>query len=477
MATSAEAGPEAVVEALASIRALRREVLRREVLEGGRIDLLATAVLGYELRPFHKRLVDYQSAATDACLQLAPRGYGKSTVLTITRTVFEVLRNPNVRILIASDTQLKAEVFLREIKFHLAMNERLIDTFGRFASEEMWRDREIVVAPRTSSAKEATVTCVGVGGPVSSRHYDLILCDDIVDEENARTELQREKAKVWYYKTLTPTLEPDGRLFLVGTRFHFLDLYGHLIKNELADKHQVIRAIDPDGTTPWPAKFSLEWLEERKRQMGSAIFNSQFQNDTELMKGEIFKEEWFRYYDTPPDPEKCEFWFGCDPAATKAKSSSDYWTIAVGARERDEEGEYGREVYVVDLWRARCTKQEYLDKLRALNDRYRPLRVYIEAVAAQEYLAQDAERYMPVYRVNRTRDKVSRAYSLQAFFENGQVLFPERRLQSNEDDWQALQDELILFPNAEHDDLFDALQTMVEGAIERTGEFGFVELV
>jgi predicted phage terminase large subunit-like protein len=483
-AISAEAGSEAVVEALASIRALRREVLRREVLESGRIDLLATAVLGYEMRGFHQRMVDYQSGATDSALQLAPRGFGKSTVLTIARCVFEILLDPNIRILIASNTQLQAEVFLREVKFHLSHNERLIDTFGRFAGEEKWTDREINVAPRTSSAKEATVTAVGVGGPVASRHYDLIICDDIVDEENSRTEGQREKTRTWYYKTLLPCLEPHGRLFIVGTRYHYLDLYGSLIKNELADRHQVIRAIDPDGSTPWPEKFSLDWLEERRRQMGSAIFATQYQNDVELMKGEIFKEEWFRYYDTPPDPERCEFWIGCDPAATKAdvvlsgrKSSSDYWAIAVGARQRDNEGECGREVFVVDLWRGRVTKQTYLDRLRAFNDRYQPQRVYIEAVAAQEYLAQDAERYMPVYRVSRTRDKVSRAYWLQAFFENGQVLFPERRLQADVDVWQALLDELILFPNAEHDDLFDALQTMVEGAIERTGEFGFVELV
>ncbi|MGQ0723261.1 MAG: hypothetical protein ACT4PE_17070 [Candidatus Eiseniibacteriota bacterium] len=38
----------------------------------------------------------------------------------------------------------------------------------------------------------------------------------------------------------------------------------------------------------------------------------------------------------------------------------------------------------------------------------------------------------------------------------------------------ALQDELVLFPNADHDDLFDALQTMVEGAIERPGSCGFI---
>jgi len=30
--------------------------------------------------------------------------------------------------------------------------------------------------------------------------------------------------------------------------------------------------------------------------------------------------------------------------------------------------------------------------------------------------------------------------------------------------WQALMDELVLFPQGEHDDLFDGLQTMLEGA-------------
>ena len=458
---------------IARLRALRRETVRREVLNAANIELLASHVLGYEVRPFHREMMTFQAVTTDTCLQLAPRGFGKSTILTITRAVYEILRNPNVRILVASNTQLQAEVFLREIKFHLEHNAGVLEYFGSYASDDKWDIREIVVAQRTSSAKESTVTCVGVGGPVASRHYDVIIADDLVDEENSRTEVQREKVKTWWYKTLVPCCEPDGRIFVLGTRYHHLDLYGHLIRNEYAGKHQIIPAIYVDGTTPWPEKFSLEWLEERRKQAGSTIFNAQYQNDTSLMKGHIFKEEWFRFYDQQPDWDSMDFFIGCDPAATKkdvvlskTKANTDWWSIVVGARKRNDEREYESEIYVKELWRGRCTKEEYLQNLRRLNDHYKPICVVIENVAAQEYLAQDAERYMPVHRAERTKDKVARAYWLQAFFENGQILVPAKSLASDYSVWQALLDELLLFPQGEHDDLFDGLQTMIEGAME-----------
>lgn len=456
---------------LAKLRAIRREIFHREVLENNRIDVLASHVLGYQVQPFHLKMLQFQEAAKDTCLQLAPRGFGKSTILTITRATYEILKNPNVRILIASNTQLQAEVFLREIKFHLEHNIRVLEYFGKFASNEKWDTREIVVAPRISPAKESTVTCVGVGGPVASRHYDVIIADDLVDEENSRTEVQRDKVKTWWYKTLVPCCEPDGRIFVLGTRYHHLDLYGHLIRNEYADNYQIIPAISSDSTTPWPEKFSLEWLEERRKQAGSIIFNAQYQNDTSLMKGHIFKEEWFQFYDVEPNWEEMHFFIGCDPAATKKdallsknKASTDWWTIVVGGRPI-RSGKYASEVYLREVWRARCTKEEYIEKLKKLNAQYKPLKVLIETVAAQEYLAQDAEKHMPVKRLDRTTDKVARAYWLQAFFENGQIIVPAKSSARSYEVWQALLDELLLFPQVEHDDLFDGLQTMMEGAM------------
>jgi len=64
---------------------------------------------------------------------------------------------------------------------------------------------------------------------------------------------------------------------------------------------------------------------------------------------------------------------------------------------------------------------------------------------------------------------VARAYWLQPFLENEQILLPAKRLVPDWEPWQALIDELLLFPEGEHDDLFDGLQSMVEGAMEERG--------
>jgi hypothetical protein len=318
-----------IPDRLARLRALRRASLRHEVLVEARIDVLATQVAGYEVRPFHLDLLRFQADHRKS-LQLAPRGFGKSTTLNITRCLFEVLRDPNVRVLICSNTQLQAEVFLREIKSHLEYNPTLRAAFGDWVSPEKWDIREILVRPRTSRAKESTISCVGVGGPVVSRHYDVIIADDLIDEENSRTEGQREKVREWFYRSLGPTLEPHGRMHLLGTRYHFADLYGLLIEGEYAGCHQVKRALDEHGQSLWPEKFSAEWLQERRVAAGSLTFNSQYQNDVEAMKGRLFKAEWLRWYETPPAGEHLRIYQGVDLAISQ-KETADYFAhVTIG---------------------------------------------------------------------------------------------------------------------------------------------------
>ncbi|MFH1421744.1 MAG: terminase family protein [Planctomycetota bacterium] len=193
------------------------------------IKFFVKKLLGYQLTEFHAKWFLFQVQHKESLI-LAPRGHGKSTVCTVCYSIWSILQLPDIRILIVSNTAAQAESFLREIRTQLTQNDKLIAFFGSYLGPR-WTQEEIIVSKRRKIAKEATITAMGVGGPIISKHYDMIILDDIVDEDNARTEEQRNKIKVWYYKSLLPCLEPDGEIHVLGTRYHPYDLYNTLMGN------------------------------------------------------------------------------------------------------------------------------------------------------------------------------------------------------------------------------------------------------
>lgn len=438
------------------------DVLRASILKYGRIDHLMEYVLGYSVQPCHMSMLIHQSSSSHS-LTLAPRGIGKSVCLTIARIIYEVLCNPNIRILIVSNTQLQAEIFLREIKDHLKGNPTLVAVFGEQVGEK-WDTREINLRGRTTFAKESTVSCCGVGGAIIGRHYDLIIGDDLVDEENSRTDMQREKFKIWYYKVLDPTLEPDGRFYIHGTRYNPNDHYYHLIEVDSDYTSRVYPAIDKKANSIWPEKMPMDWLEKKRKAMGTVIFNTQYQNDTTLMVGKIFKFEWFKFYDSLP--EKLVIVQGVDLAISKS-NTADYFCIATIGKD-----EFGR-VYLIDLYKDRLTFLQQSNKIIEKANQFHPRRVFIEANAYQDAQSQILQvvSTVPVKPVITIRDKVTRAWTLSSKFENGNVYFPKWGM-------QELMDNLVMFPDCDHDDDFDAIEIAISNSFKKLKkerrEFGII---
>jgi len=414
--------------------------LRRKCAE----DILSMVrLLGCDVAPVHKRMAG--EVQRERSLVLAPRGFGKSTLMSVARCVFEIVRNPDVRILLASNTQAQAEGFVREARGHLERNPIFRALFGDLVGPK-WTDRELIVSVRRRIAKEPTIFVTGVGGALVSRHFDLIICDDIVDEENSRTESRREKLRTWFFKVMLPCLEPEGRLGIIGTRYHYRDLYGYLMETGFVPSVTIIRAIDAEGKSPWPEKFPVKRLERIRREAGTVIFNAQYQNDTEAMKGAVFKEKWLRFYGMVP--ETLRIFQGVDLSIARHAGSDYFALVTIGVDEWEN-------IYVLDCYQARLSFRQQTAAILERFRRFDPIRVAIESNA---YQAAQVERVRELgvvraAKVFTTRDKLSRAWKLSALFEDGRVLLGRNM--------HELVDQLLTFPQCEHDDLFDALDIAV----------------
>jgi len=442
-------------------RAIKNEWLKRQIIDNNRIDLLATEVLGYQVLPFHLSMMQFQFEHPNS-LQLAFRGAGKSTVCTIAKTIHYLLKNPNLRILIASKTSQNAEGFLKEIKAHFESNDKLKEIFGQYydpRKSTKWDNREIEVLPRTSRAKEASVTCVGVEGTIVGKHYDIILADDLCDEDNTRTEYMRNKTKTWYYQTLDPTLEPPdsevehrGEYHRLGTRYHFDDQYGHLIENELKDHHQVINALDEHGRSPWPEKYPPEWFAEKRRRSGVIIFNAQYQCDTEAMKGEIFQYDDCQLIEADLIPKDLRIFIGVDLAIGE-KEQNDHFALVVIGVDRD------KNYYVLDFYDAQLRFGAQTSAIVRYYMKWDPIRLGIETNAYQlaqyQTLKDEEDQDMRLKAVNTDKDKIARAWKLSNIFEDKRMFFKKGG------NVHMLIEHLVLFPSKPLKDLFDALDIAV----------------
>lgn len=422
------------------------------------------------LQPLHASII-HNVSDNQASMDLAPRGHGKSTIGDVDFCITKVLRNPDIRIMIGSKTQTQASAFLKEIRTHFEQNVNLIRIFGDWkkSRDNVWNDKEFTVNRRIVIKKEATVSALGASGAVVSKHFDIIIGDDLVGFENARTEAQRKVLKEWFYSSLYPTLEPDGEIHILGTRYSPMDLYEDLIKskNYKINVQQAITVKDGQEYSLWESKFSLEKLRSIREEAGLIIFNMQYQNNTELAKGKIFKYKYFKHFEEYEvdydlnrvrvkvlDSQGVPYWIpvriymGADLAISEDETSNnDYFVLTVIGVDKN------KNVYVLDYLKERLTFNAQLNAILDYGKNKFPMveRIGVETVQYQKSLAQEIRRLslLPVINIQTSKDKVTRAMRRSALFENGKVWF-----RIGMDD---LEECLLLFPEVDHDDLFDGL--------------------
>jgi len=427
--------------------------------------------------PEHLRAASRFAERNERGLVLAPRGHAKTTLFTHRAARLIGVKRGNWRLGILTAVDDDAEGRSREIR-DLVEHPRFAEVFpwaragveGRRWSDGAWTVRGV------NLGKDHTCTAMSLGSVRAGPRLDALLADDPVGQQENLTPAGRLKALETYRMVVDPMIVPGGTRTFLGTRWHEDDIYATLIR--AGWPHIVRKAIGDDGTALWPDYWSLALLEAQRTELGSAVFDLQYQNDPTGMGGNIFKRDWFKYVDRVPAGARR---VGVDLAIT-ANQRSDY-TAAVEVLEDDEHN-----LYVVGAWHERLEEGHRgwltglddagtpilsgppsvgprlswpVDQLPVgfvgLNEQYPAPRqlsaLNIESVVFQVIFTKEMLRMtrLPARAVYPGSDKVTRARTLATRYEAGKV-YHLRTAPGLRD----LEAELIGFPNAQHDDLVDA---------------------
>ena len=275
-------------------------------------------VFGYIIAPHHANILKHYEQAQNT-LDLAPRGCGKSRVGNIGYCGWIVCNEPNARVLILSDTDTHSVRFLNTIKSVLSTSVLVKEHYGNIVGPK-WSDHELTTSLRNDpSITEASITALGMySGAVTTGHYSTLVADDLANFTNTRTPGMRERAKTWWKTTVLPTLLPGAELRMLGTRYHFGDIYNMAI-NELGYDLKLQPAIIDIGTPKerslWESYMPLHTRTINGQRVkglyeirdgvdgssdsgiGRMAFDLQYMNNVELMKsGSIFHYDDFRFY-------------------------------------------------------------------------------------------------------------------------------------------------------------------------------------
>lgn len=438
-----------------------RETLHEQALQAlSKTDIYAFGeyVFGYHAANHHRQMIDSINTALEnkqSTVILLPRGGAKTTWGNTIFLSKYIADNPDVRVGLVSNTARQANDFSRAIKWTFESNPKFRDLYGNLVSNAKWTDVEWLRAEsRWHGSKDVTLYAVGAGGAVISKRFDILLCDDILDEENTTNVEQREKIENWFFKTLLPTLVPGGVVILLGTRWAEGDLYQRLTDAVekggkgwgLVTQRALIENADGTFTSYWPEHWPVENLLEKKLELGTALFSCAYQNDISgLMAGNIFRRP-FRYFDALNPEKRYTIRMGVDLASSE-KERADFTARCTVAE--DEDGNY----YVLSVYRDK-RETHHAEFIHDGWMAYPNMGLVIcENQQFQSTLIQQVMRDYPRIPIEGKRsdiDKVTRARAVAARYEAGKV-FHNYALRDSE-----FERELLSFPKG-HDDMIDAL--------------------
>ncbi len=404
-----------------------------------------------------------------------PPQHGKSTVITETFPAYYLMRHPDSLVMVVSYSKELFQKFGRKNreKFRLFSDQ----LFGLQISSETSSVSEWGVEGHLGSLYSTSI----LGGATGRGARLLIIDDPIKNRAEAESKTIRDKIYNEWQDTFYSRLTADASVIVIMTRWHEDDLAGRLLKEQalpweeikipaIAEENDLLGREPGEALAPEIGKDE-EWVAKTKAVTGSRGWAALYQQRPTPAGGNIFKRSWIKFY-VPTLEKKIEFNLGDDvvilprlfdrqaqswDCTFKDTETSDFVSGQVWGKKRAD-------FYLLDRHHERMGIVETMKAIKVMCNKWPKARgIYIEdkanGTAVIEMLKKKISGIVPV-----TPDggKEVRANAVAPLWEAGNVYLPHPLICPWINDFI---DELVAFPNAEHDDDVDSMTQMLNKMI------------
>jgi len=479
------------------LRAYYKHRYRYKQLEEVCLDLEAdkdlykmAKMLGFRdlYEPLHREFCDFIMDPTHKKkIGLMPRGHFKTSISNISYVPWRIVKDPNIKILLYSGLRDKAKGMLAPIRNILANHPRFVRRFGSFEGSRVWNKSEILVrqAERNQIDNTYTVETSGVDEAVTSKHFDLIIFDDVVTRKNAKELSQRLKVKEAFDEAVDSLLKPDGEVIVLGTIWHFDDLYIDILDNDNYDSggeylvykrsawegYKDLDHLWDEGHAIMPTFYTKEIL-KKKEKKNEYLFWCNWLNIPRVSKNKPLNYQWLEFY----DPAKVmirevrDVEIIMDPASGKDNQWNDSAAYVVVGRWRNK-------IIILDMFKDQVDTQALCEVVFKAAIGFPMARfIHIEDAAEQIHLINYAKRELSRWKSEgkithdvqiledikpRNRNKEQRIAQLRPFYQDKTFTYPSVIMHETHshgrrmDMMKLLKLEMDQFPLGDHDDLLD----------------------
>lgn len=308
---------------------------------------------------------------------------------------------------------------------------------------------------------------VGRGGALTGRGANLLLIDDLYkDHEDARSQAIRDQAWNWFTKVAMTRRMGKKLVVITMTRWHSDDIIGRLTDPESphynaveAKNWKIIRlpaiAEEDDtlnrkpGEVLWPERYDLEYMAQQQR-IDPLGFAALFQQRPTVADGVLFRREHVRYYEPGDLPSDLRVYSASDHAVSTDQRRDATVLLTVGVDKQHN-------IYLLDCWWQRAPTDRVVEAMLEMARTRKPLIWWAEKGHISKSIGpflrkrmQETETFFSLREVTPAGDKEQRAQSISARMALGYVWFPKNAFWT-----ERAVNELLAFPNGNHDDFVD----------------------